>query len=68
MWEYKIYKTDLWWSIYRRKQIGKMLIVEYLNGHGAWTWNKQMAKTFYHEDDAVGALVINRHKDEKKSD
>lgn len=66
--EYKIFKTDMGWSIYRKKNIGKLIMMQFLNGHDQWTTNKGAAKTFYHRDDAVGALVIIKQRDEKKSD
>ena len=68
MWEYKIYKTDLWWSIYRKKYVGKIIMVQYLNWHNLWTPNKISARIFYSEEDAVSNLALVKHKDEKKSD
>lgn len=69
MWEYKIYKTDLWYGIYRKKNLGKMVMLQYLTGHDTWCSNKILARTFYKREDAVSALVVIRHKDEwKKSD
>ena len=65
MWEYKIYKTNLWWSIYRKKYIGKVIILQYLNGYGLRSHNKDYAKIFYTEDDAESALVIQRSKEWK---
>lgn len=66
--EYKIFKTDLWWGIYKRKYIGKILLVSYLNWHNMRTPNKTFAKTFYNQEDAVSALVVIKKKDENKSD
>lgn len=66
--EYKIYKTSLWYAIYRRKYVGKLLMVQYLNWHDLRSPNKNHARTFYNEDDAISALAIMKHKDEKKSD
>lgn len=43
-------------------------MVQYLNWHDLWTPNKTVARTFYHEEDAISALVIQKTKDEKKSD
>ena len=60
--EYKIYKTDLWYSIYRKKQEGKLLYIEYLNSHNIRSWNKTNAKTFYTKESAVSALVIEKSK------
>ena len=66
--EYKIYKTDLGYAIYRKKYVGKILMVQYLNWHNLRTANKDHARTFYTEESAVGALVIMKIKDGKKSD
>ena len=66
--EYKIYKTNLWWSIYRKKQHGKMIMMQFLNWSGLWTPNKTLAKVFYHEEDALSALTITKHKDGKDAD
>ena len=68
MWEYKIYKTDLWYWIYRKKYVGKMIVVQYLNWHDLWTPHKIQAKTFYNQDDAVSGLSIMKHKDGKDTD
>ena len=68
MWEYKIYKTDLWWSIYRKKEIWKLFYMQFLNWNNKWTTNKSYARIFYHREQAVSALVIMKAKDEKKSD
>ena len=69
MWEYRIYKTDLWWSIYKRKQSWKILLVSYLNWHNTRTPHKTYAKIFYNKEDAISALVIMRKKDgREKSD
>ena len=66
--EYKIYKTSLWWSIYRKKQIWKMLMVQYLNWHDLWTLNKNHARVFYNEDSAVSALSIVKARNGKDAD
>lgn len=67
--EYKIFKTDLWWAIYRKKQVGSIVMMQYLNGNDLRTSKKILARTFYHREDAVSALVIQKRKDEwEKSD
>lgn len=44
-------------------------MLQYLNGHDMRAPNKSTAKTFYREEDAISALVIQRRKDEwEKSD
>lgn len=57
-WEYKIFKNDLWYSIYRKKQGWKLLYVQYLNTYNQWSPIKTHSRVFYTEDSAVEALVI----------
>ena len=69
MYEYKIAKTDLWWIIYRKKPMGKGMILQYLYANESRWPNKILAKIFYHEDSARSGLVVVRRRDEwKKSD
>ena len=63
--EYKIYKTDLWYGIYRRRYIGKMLAVQYLNSHNLRAANKDTARVFYTEESATSALIVQKIKDGK---
>jgi hypothetical protein len=65
--EYRIFKTDLWWSIYRKKQVGKLLFMQFLTWKNRWSLNKSYARIFYQREEAVGALIIMKAKDEKKS-
>ena len=66
--EYKIYKTSLWYSIYRKKYVGKMVMVQFLNWYELWTPNKTSAKTYYREEDALWALAWIKIKDAKNTD
>lgn len=66
--EYKIIRTEMWRIISRKKEMGRLMLLQYLNWHGLWTPNKWAARTFYHESDAGSALVVIKKKDEKKSD
>ena len=67
--EYKIFKTQLGYSIYRKKEEWKLLTVEFLNWHETRTTNKTVAKTFYTKEDVLSALVVIKKKDVwKKSD
>jgi hypothetical protein len=66
--EYRIVRSDLWWNIYRKKQIGRLMLLQYLNWKWLWAPNKWYAKTFYTRENAVSALVIIKKKDEQKSD
>jgi hypothetical protein len=64
--EYKIYKTDLWWSIYRKLERWKFIYMQFLDWHNSWTTNKDYARIFYHREIAVSALVIVKAKDETR--
>lgn len=68
MWEYKIYKTDLWWSIYRKMENWKFIYMQFLNWHNGWTTKKEYAKIFYHRDKAESVLIIMKARNEKESD
>lgn len=63
--EYKIYKTDLGYGIYKRMQVWKLLFVYYLNWNNNWVSNKNAARTFYSRETAVSALLIMKRKDAK---
>ena len=63
MWEYKIYKTNLGYWVYRKKNVWQILIVEFLHAKDKWGFHKSTAKTFYTKDDALSALTIMRVKD-----
>jgi len=66
--EYRIVRCDLWWNIYRKKQVWRMMMLQYLNWKWLWGTNKLLAKTFYKREDAEGALVVARHNEWKESD
>ena len=66
--EYKIIKSDLGWNIYKRKEENWKLSVRFLGWKDNRLLNKDYARTFYHREDAEWALVIMKHKDERKSD
>ena len=58
MWEYKIYKTNLGYWIYRKKYVGKILMVQFLHAKDLRWTQKSTAKTFYTKEAALSALVI----------
>ena len=65
--EYKIYKTDLWYSVFRKKDVDEDCIVQYLNRYGKRSPNKRTAKAFLNREDAVSGLIISRRKWEGES-
>lgn len=56
--EYKIYKTNLWYWVYRKKNVGKISLVQFLHANKTWGTNKSTATTFYTKDLALNALVV----------
>ena len=66
--EYKIVKSDLGRNIYKKREKDGKLSLWFLGGGNKRVLNKSYAKIFYHREDAVGALVVLKRKDEKKSD
>ena len=61
--EYKIVTSTLGFNIYRKKQLEwKMFNMEWLGANLKWIKDKDFAKTFYHREDAVSALVIIKKK------
>ena len=66
--EYKIFKNDLGFGIYKKLEKDWRLSLWFLDWNNKWTLRKDFAKTFYHRDDAISALVIIKSKDENKSD
>ena len=69
MYEYKVIRTEMGWIISRKKEMGRLMILQYLNWYGLWTPNKWAARVFYKREDAVWALVVVKRKDEwEKSD
>ena len=62
-WEYRIVTSTLGFNIYRKKQLEwKMFNMEWLGANLKWINDKDFAKTFYHREDAMSALVIIRKR------
>lgn len=66
--EYKIIKSDLGWNIYKKQEKDWKLSIWFLGWGDKWTLRKDYARTFYHREDAVSALVVMKKKDEKNTD
>lgn len=62
--EYKIFKTDLWFGIFKKNNNS----IWFLSWNNRWWLRKEFAKTFYHREDAVSALVILKKRDEQSTD
>jgi len=66
--EYKIFKTDLWFGIYKKREIEGRISLWFLGWDGKRVLRKDFSKTFYHREDAMAALVIMKTKDGKEAD
>lgn len=62
--EYKIAKTSLGFKIYRKKEENGIMAMEWLQKDW-YTPNLEHARIFYHMNDAMSALVIQKIKDNK---
>ena len=65
--EYKIIRSDLWFNIYKKLEKNGYMSLWFLWPDNKWILNKNHARTFYHREDAVSALVIMKHRDEWES-
>lgn len=68
MWEYKIIKTERGRILSRKKQMGRLLLLQYLNWKWLWSPHKSYAKVYYDKDSVAEALVVIRQNEWKKSD
>ena len=66
--EYKIFKTDLWFGIYKKREKDWFISMRFLDWKDKRVLNKSYARTFYHREDAVAALVLMKRKDGKDAD
>jgi hypothetical protein len=68
MWEYKIIKIERGRILSRKKEMGRLMILQYLNWKGLRSPHKSFAKVFYDKDSAADALVGIKYNEWKKSD
>ena len=66
--EYKIIKTERGRILSRKKEMWRLMILQYLNGKKLRSPHKSYAKVFYDKDSAAEALVVIRKNEWKKSD
>ena len=64
--QYKIAHTHLWYIIYRKRTVGKLMRLEFLNSDGSWVLSKDSARVFYNQSDAISVLTIVRCKWDKE--
>lgn len=63
MWEYKIVNSALWYNIYRKNKLDdKRFNLEFLWANLKRIKDKDFAKIFYHQEDAVSALAVIKMK------
>lgn len=63
MYEYKIIRTELWWIISRKKEIWRLMVLQYLNWYKLRSPSKWHAKTFYTYASAKNAVDAIKKKD-----
>lgn len=68
MWEYKIIKIERGRILSRKKEMGRLMILQYLNWKGLRSPHKSFAKVFYDKDSAAENLVVIKSNEWKKSD
>jgi hypothetical protein len=68
MWEYKIIKTERGRILSRKKEMGRLLLLQYLNWKWLWSPHKTFAKVYYDKDSVAEALLVIRKDEWKKSD
>lgn len=68
MWEYKIYKTNLGYWVYRKKYVGSILLVQFLHANDLRWVHKSTARTFYTKDAAMGEIVSARLKEKSQEE
>jgi hypothetical protein len=66
--EYKPIRTETWWILQRKKQMWKLILLQYLNSHTMRTPNKWSARVFYTQNSIESAITVMKIKDKKKSD
>ena len=66
--EYKPIRTERGRILSRKKQIGRLILLQYLNWYELWSINKGTAKVFYNQHSVESAITVMRFKDKKKSE
>jgi hypothetical protein len=66
--EYKPIRTEMWRILSRKKQMGRLILLQYLNWYELWSINKGTAKVFYNQHSVESAMVVMRARDKKKSE
>ena len=64
MWEYKIIRMERGWILSRKKQMWRLILLQYLNSHALRWPNKWSAKVFYTRESVESALIVMKKKDE----
>ena len=68
MYEYKIIKIERGRILSRKKEMWRLMVLQYLNWKWLWSPHKTFAKVYYDKDSAAEALVSIKCNEWKKSD
>lgn len=66
--EYNVVRTELGRIISRKKEMWRLMILQYFNSYWVWTPNKSGARIFYSQEKAISARMVLKIREEKKSD
>lgn len=64
--EYKPIRTAQGRILSRKKQMGKLILLQYLNWYELWSINKGSAKVFYTQSSVESAKTVLKARDKKK--
>lgn len=64
--EYKIIKTERGRILSRKKEMWRLMVLQYLNWKGMRTPHKSFAKVYYDKDSVAEALVVIKSNEWKK--
>ena len=64
--EYKPIRTERGRILSRKKQMGRLILLQYLNWYELWSINKGTAKVFYTQHSVESAMVVMRARDKRK--
>lgn len=66
--EYKILQWDMWYKIYKKKELDWIMSMWFLWPENKWVLDSNSAKLYYHKDDVLAALTFARFTDGKQNE
>ena len=66
--QYRISRNNLGYIVYKKKEEDWLIELRFLWPNNKRELEKNYAKTYYHKDDALNALIVNKVKDAKETD